>query len=52
MNYTTVDNGTEYVVTWTQDTSGAEEFCDNLPIATDLLYDFLGSLAPVIHSEH
>lgn len=52
VNYTTVDNGTEYVVTWTQDTSRAEEFCDNLPIAADLLYDFLGSLVPVIHSEH
>ena len=47
VNYTTVDSGTEYLVTWIDSTHKAEEFSRNLQPAAELLYDFVAGLSPI-----
>lgn len=48
VSYSTVPDGTEFVVTWQHETPQAEEFVDNLEQASQLLYEFIGRLAPII----
>ena len=44
---TTVPEGTEFVVTWHEDTPQAEAFVGNLGPAAELLCDFIAGLTPI-----
>ena len=48
VNYTTVNSGTEYVVTWVDGMPKADEFYRNLQPAAELLYDFIAQIAPIV----
>lgn len=48
VHYTAVPSGTEFLITWDDETPQAEEFIQNLRPAAELLYDFLADLAPII----
>ena len=47
VNYTTLPNRTEFLVTWITGTQGAEAFHRNLQPAAELLYDFIATLEPI-----
>ena len=47
VNYTTLPNRTEFLVTWVTGTPHAEAFHRNLQPAAELLYDFIATLEPI-----
>src|SRR5699024_7955531 len=50
VHYTAVPDGTEFIVTWHEDTPQAEEFVGNLGPAAELLCDFIAGITPVTWS--
>ena len=47
VHYTTVAAGTEYVITWGETATQAEEFVQNLNAAAEILYNFLAGITPI-----
>lgn len=47
VHYTAVPDGTEFIVTWHEDTPQAEEFVGNLGPAAELLCDFIAGITPI-----